>query len=190
MEGNIGKPIGPSVSLGAVANPPKPTILLMREKVRAPFGPCSALTKTISMPATITPVSSIEGELAELRRAWARYRSTNGRDAVYLYLEAVFALVTRWRHLNCAFKNSRAALRFRGGAPQIKPEPFSIVIYCTSDSEVADAKTRSKWSRVLRYARKAKPVEQSLTEFIKSNGGINECARRFARNRRSVSDLK
>jgi hypothetical protein len=141
-------------------------------------------------PATITPVSSIEGELAELRRAWARYRSTNGRDAVYLYLEAVFALVTRWRHLNCAFKNSRAALRFRGGAPQIKPEPFSIVIYCTSDSEVADAKTRSKWSRVLRYARKAKPVEQSLTEFIKSNGGINECARRFARNRRSVSDLK
>jgi hypothetical protein len=67
--------------------------------------------------------------------------------------------------------------------PQMKPEPFAIVIFCTSDPEVADAKTRSKWSRVLCYARKAQPVGQSLTEFIKSNGGINECAGWFARNR-------
>jgi hypothetical protein len=65
----------------------------------------------------------------------------------------------------------------------MKPEPFGIVIFCTADLDVADAKTRSKWSRVLRYARTAKPVNQRLTDFIKSNGGINECARRFARNR-------
>ena len=123
-------------------------------------------------------------------RAWRKYRLINDRDALYIYLASVFELVTRWRHLNCAFKNSRAALRLRGGAPQIKPELFGIVIFCTSDPEVADAKTRSKWSRVLSHARKAKPVGQSLTEFIKSNGGINECARRFARSRRSVSDLK
>jgi hypothetical protein len=64
----------------------------------------------------------------------------------------------------------------------MKPEPFGIVIFCTSDPEVADAKTRSKWSRVLRYARKAKPAHQRLTDFIKSNGGLNECARRFARS--------
>ena len=56
------------------------------------------------------------------------------------------------------------------------------MIFCTSDPEIADAKTRSKWSRVLRYARKAKPGSQRLTEFIKSNGGLNECARKFARN--------
>jgi hypothetical protein len=63
----------------------------------------------------------------------------------------------------------------------MKPEPFGIVIFCTSDSEVADGKTRSKWSRVLRYARKTKPVGQRLTDFIESKGGLNECARRFAR---------
>jgi hypothetical protein len=66
----------------------------------------------------------------------------------------------------------------------MKPEPFGIVIFCTVDPEVADAKTRSKWSRVLRYARKAKPASQRLTDFIKSNGGLNECARRFARDSR------
>jgi len=43
---------------------------------------------------------------------------------------------------------------------------------------IADAKTRSKWSRVLRYARKAKPADQRLTDFIKSQGGLNACARR------------
>jgi hypothetical protein len=63
-------------------------------------------------------------------------------------------------------------------------EPFGIVIFCTADREIADAKTRSKWSRVLRYALKAKPIGQSLTEFIKSNGGINECARKFAQPKR------
>jgi len=64
----------------------------------------------------------------------------------------------------------------------MKPEPFGILIFCTSDSEVVDAKTRSKWSRVLRYAARAKPAGQRLTDFVKSNGGLNECARKFARN--------
>ena len=65
----------------------------------------------------------------------------------------------------------------------MKPEPFAIVIFCTSDPEIVDAKTRSKWSRALRYARKTKPLGQGLTDFIKSYGGINECARKFGRNR-------
>ena len=62
-------------------------------------------------------------------------------------------------------------------------EPFSILIFCTADPKVADAKTRSKWSRALRYARIAKPGDQPLTAFIKSNGGINACAGMFARDR-------
>jgi hypothetical protein len=89
----------------------------------------------------------------------------------------------RWQRLNCAVKNSRAALRLAHDAPQMKPEPFGTVIFCTADPYVVDAKTRSKWSRVLRYARKAKPGNQRLTDFVKSNGGLNECARRFARSR-------
>ena len=109
-------------------------------------------------------------------------RSTNGRDAVYIYLEAVFAVVTRWQDLNCAVKNSRTALRLQHGAPQLKPEPFAIVIFCTSDFEVADPKIRSKWSRVLRFARKAKPANRRLTDFIKSKGGLNQCAYQFAQD--------
>jgi len=119
--------------------------------------------------------------LVSLRKAWEQYRSTNSRDAVYIYLKVVFAVVTRWRLLNCAVKNSRAALRLQHDAPAMKPEPFGIVTFCTSHPEVVDAKTRSEWSRVLRYAQKTKPAGQRLTDFIESKGGLNECARRFAR---------
>jgi hypothetical protein len=125
--------------------------------------------------------AEIEVELAAVKRAWAKYRSTKGRDAVYIYLEAVFVLVTRWQRLKSAVKNSRAALRLQADAPQMKPEPFGIVIFCTANLQVADSKTRSKWSRALRYARKTKPANQRLTEFIKLSGGLNECARMFAR---------
>jgi hypothetical protein len=50
-------------------------------------------------------------------------------------------------------------LRLQHDPPQMKPEPM------------------------LRFAGKAKPAGQRLTDFIKSNGGLNECARQFARNR-------
>jgi hypothetical protein len=82
--------------------------------------------------------------------------------------------------VNCAAKNFKAALRHRPNPPQMKPEPFSVMIFCTADPDVVDPKTRSKFSRVLRYAARAKPTGQRLTDFIKSNGGLNECARKFA----------
>jgi hypothetical protein len=211
MEEIIGKPIDPRASGRAVAeSSSRPTIPPIRQRIRGPFNrylvvnqplsklalkptvparslvrqkivnPHPAVNERISKP-TLNPISSIEGELADVRRAWEKYRSTNGRDAIYIYLTAVFRLVMRWRCLDCALKNSQAALRLQHDAPRMKPEPFGIVIFCISDPEVADAKTRSKWSRVLRYARNAKPGDQRLTDFIKSKGGLNECARRFAR---------
>ena len=160
--------------------PTVPTRPFVRQKIVSPFSRYPAVNERISRP-TPNPIPSIEAELAQVRSAWARYRATNSRDAVYGYLESVFALATRWQRLKYSVKNSRAALRLQHDAPQMKPEPFGIVIFCTSDPEIADAKTRSKWSRVLRYAARAKPPGQRLTDFVKSHGGINECARKFAR---------
>lgn len=138
--------------------------------------------KIVKPSAAVRP--EIERELAAVRKAWQKYQTTRKRVGVYFYLTAVFSLVRRWQRLKYAIKSSQAALRLEADAPRMKhDEPFGIVIYCTADLEVADAKTRSKWSRALRYARKAKPSNQRLTEFIKSNGGINACAGMFARNK-------
>jgi len=188
MEEIVGKQIDPSASGGAIPDgPPKLTNPPIRQRIlgqvsQYPLVKNALVKKPIWRP-TLNPVSSIETELARVRSAWARYRATNSRDAVYVYLGSVLALVTRWKRLNCAMKNSRAALRLQHDAPQMKPEPFAIVIFCTSDSNVADAKTRSKWSRVLRYAQTVKPRAVRLVDFIKSNGGLNECARKFTRNK-------
>ena len=66
-----------------------------------------------------------------------------------------------------------AARRMRG--------PFAAAIRCTADTAKADKRTRSKWSRVLRYAAAYKPDSEPLDQFVKRKGGINACAARFAR---------
>ena len=60
-----------------------------------------------------------------------------------------------------------------------KPEPFAAVILCTSDPNKVDDRTRSKWSRVLRYAAEFKDLDELLADFIKCRGGVNKCAARF-----------
>jgi hypothetical protein len=45
----------------------------------------------------------------------------------------------------------------------------------------ADKRTRSKWSRVLRYPAVYKPDSERLDQFIQRKGGINACAARFSR---------
>jgi len=159
--------------------PTRPTNPVVQETVGR-SSRCPSATKPNSK-LTPKPSSTVEADLAKVVEVWARYRSTNGRDAVYMYLEIVFVVVRRWQRFECSKKNSRAILRLRNGARRRRIEPFSILMFCTADPQVADAKTRSKWSRVLRYARKTKPANQRLTDFIKSKGGLNECAARFAR---------
>jgi hypothetical protein len=56
-----------------------------------------------------------------------------------------------------------------------------MVIFCTADRQKVDKRTRSKWSRVLRYAAEYKATSEPLVAFVQRKGGINKCASRFAR---------
>jgi hypothetical protein len=60
-----------------------------------------------------------------------------------------------------------------------REDPFAAIIRCTADPAKADKRTRSKWSRVMRYAAVYKPDSDPLDQFIKRKGGINACAARF-----------
>jgi hypothetical protein len=62
-----------------------------------------------------------------------------------------------------------------------REDPFAAVIRCTADPAKADKRTRSKWSRVIRYAAVYKSDSEPLGHFIRRKGGINECAARFSR---------
>jgi hypothetical protein len=59
-----------------------------------------------------------------------------------------------------------------------------MVIRCTADPAKADKRTRSQWSRVMRYAAVYKQDLEPLGRFIRRKGGINACAGRFTRWRK------
>jgi hypothetical protein len=76
---------------------------------------------------------------------------------------------------------ARQALRLHGLPRLDRENVFAAIIRCTADPAKADNRTRSKWSRVMRYAAAYKPDSESLEQFIRRKGGINACVARFAK---------
>jgi hypothetical protein len=130
---------------------------------------------------TISPIEAVKFDLELIRQAWSEYKATTGRDAVYTYLSAIYRTVILWRKLKRLDRNCILALRIQAISIDMKMEPFAVLIFCTSDPQKVDDKTRSKWSRALRVAAKEKQKGMNLKEYIKSCGGINNCAALFDR---------
>jgi hypothetical protein len=120
-------------------------------------------------------------DLRRVRNAWADCQATRDRNAIYAYLSAVYALVAWWAAEGCEIDRARRALRLQQLEVSDREDPFAAVIRCTADPVKADKRTRSKWSRVMRYAAVYKPDSDPLDQFIKRKGGINACAARFTR---------
>jgi hypothetical protein len=95
-------------------------------------------------------------------------------------LNAVYALVAWWTSEGRQADQARRALRLGRLNVSEREDPFAAVIRCTADPAKADKRTRSKWSRVMRYVAVYKPDSEPLERFIRSKGGINECAVRFS----------
>ena len=85
-------------------------------------------------------------------------------------------------------EGARRALRSQRLKVSGREDPFAAVIRCTADPVKGDNRTRSKWSRVMRYAAVYKANSEPLEQFVKRKGGINVCADRFSRRlgRRSL----
>jgi hypothetical protein len=115
-----------------------------------------------------------------LENEWEMVQASHDRNAIYQYLAAVFELVSWWAKEDRAVNRACRALHLRGHKSMREPEPFAALILCTSDPEKVDYRTRSKWSRVLRYAAEFKDLDEPLADYIKRKGGINACAARFA----------
>jgi len=81
---------------------------------------------------------------------------------------------------NRALSRSYRALRLWNIVPFDNEEPFAAIIRCTADPSKVDKRTRSKWSRVLRYALEYKPDYQPVEQFVRERGGTNKCASRWA----------
>jgi hypothetical protein len=114
-------------------------------------------------------------------RVWYDCQANRDRDAIYRYLTAVYDLVAWWSAEGREVQRARRALRLGRLEVSGREDPFAAIIRCTADPAKADKRTRSKWSRLMRYAAAYKPKAEPLDRFIKRRGGINACAARFSR---------
>jgi hypothetical protein len=121
---------------------------------------------------------ALREDLRRVRNAWDECQTHRERDAIYRYLSAVFDLLMWWKAEGRAVTRARWALRLNR-KDLTNDEPFAAVILATADHKKVDRRTRSKWSRVLRYAADYKPPGELLDLFVKRKGGINKCADRF-----------
>jgi hypothetical protein len=136
----------------------------------------------------------LERDLERVQEAWDDCQMDRRRDAIYGYLKAVYDLVNWWSAEGCEVDRARRALRLRGLLRWAREHVFASIIRGTADPARADKRTRSKWSRVLRYVKMQNDDQEPLAEFIKRWGGINECnvrygrcLRRLAASRRSMA---
>ena len=116
----------------------------------------------------------------EILDVWNQFQTSRSRDAVYGYLEAVFAIVTHYKVRRKAKKLLRHAFKFAELPFDRNADPFTAVIRCTSDDN-ADSKTISKWARALRYVARCKEPGTRVRAFMKEVGGVNACADRYAK---------
>jgi hypothetical protein len=134
-------------------------------------------------PKEAIPESSaaLRQDLQRVRSAWEAVQSSRDRNAIYGYLTAVYGLVVWWAAEGRDLDRARRALSLRRLEVSDREDPFAAVIRCTADPTKADKRTRSKWSRLMRYAALYKMGSEPLDEFVRRKGGINACAARFCR---------
>jgi hypothetical protein len=125
--------------------------------------------------------AALRQDLLRVRNAWEECQASRGRNAIYAYLAAVFDLVVWWAAEDRAVSRARWALQLQHLDLPTIDEPFAAVILCTADRQKVDKRTRSKWSRILRYAMDYKTNAEPLAAFVQRRGGINKCAARFTR---------
>ena len=125
--------------------------------------------------------AALRQDLNRVGNAWAKCQHRRRRDAIYTYLSAVYGLVTWWAAEGRDVERARRALWSRRLAVSEREDPFAAIIRCTADPARVDMRTRSKWSRVMRYAAAIKDQDEPFRQFVQRKGGINRCVCRYAR---------
>jgi hypothetical protein len=125
--------------------------------------------------------AALRQDLERLRGIWDECQANRDRDAIYTYLTAVYGLVAWWTAEGRDLERARRALSSQRLKVSDREDPFAAIIRCTADAAKADKRTRSKWSRAMRYAAAYKPDTEPLDQFVQRKGGINACAAPFSR---------
>ena len=113
-------------------------------------------------------------DLGKLERKCFASRS---RFAFYEYLAAVFEVYAQLRRTKRAKRAATLIAKLFGFRRPKRTHPIRAILDATS---TADIKTRSRWTRALRYAWRERKIWTDLASFLRDNGGPAGCAAQFA----------
>jgi hypothetical protein len=142
-----------------------------------------ALRRPLRQVKSKTPKARLMRWLEMISSAWDEFQAKRARDAVYGYLEAVFAIVEHYKVRRKTKTLLRHAFKFAELPFDRNADPFTATIRCTCDDNV-DIKTISKWARALRCVARCTVPPKQLKTFMREAGGVNACAGLYARYRR------
>jgi hypothetical protein len=131
--------------------------------------------------------ASLRQDMSRLSTAWQKCQTIRQRDGIYEFLQATYDVLNVWFVEGQAEHRARVALRDVDYRAMPRDDPYAIILRCVTN---ADRRTRSKWSRILRYIHRYKADDESLAAFVRRKGGINECAARYARLRRQTKSRR
>lgn len=163
-----------------IRRPEKGTLIRRRENEtlirQLPIGNKKVLNRENKSALSGQLQDPIAAGLAQARKAWKEYRANAkyDRNAVYVYLQAVFDVVQQWKLGGRADEYSLKALKRQKFSIRMNADAYARMIYCTSEED--DPKQRSKWAIIMAWVATHNKRRRSFTEFVKKNGGLNKCA--------------
>jgi hypothetical protein len=113
----------------------------------------------------------------DLRRLERKCFAARSRCAFYDYLAAVFEVYVQLRRRNQARSLARRIAELFGLRKQNGIHCIRAIIDATS---TADLKTKSRWTRALKYSWRERKTWKDLDAFLRENGGPAGCADQFA----------
>jgi hypothetical protein len=119
----------------------------------------------------------LQKAITDLIKLERRCFASRSRFAFYDYLATVFDLYVQLRRRNRAKLSAQRVVTLIGLRTQKRAHPIRVIIDATSST---DRKTRSRWTRALRYAWLKRKTWTDLKSFLRENGGPAGCAEQFA----------
>jgi hypothetical protein len=119
----------------------------------------------------------LQADARQLRGRHQRWRQSHRPEHLYAYLLSVYRLFRRWQNADVADRAARQLLTSTGISTNRRRHPLRAIIDVTSD---ADRRTKSRWTRALRYAWRERRRCRGLKQCLEANGGVAGCARSWA----------
>jgi hypothetical protein len=119
--------------------------------------------------------SEIKAKLDELKAAIQQAFDTHRRFWFETALEGAYAIYVEWKDLGKAKKNAKVAAALFGVKIKDGAHPLEVIIKIVTPPG-AD---KLRWVKGLRYAFKQGVAPKDLLAFLKANGSIAGCARKF-----------